>query len=232
MGFLGFGGNNNQTPNPNAPTTSQRLIGAGLTAANPILGMGYRLVTGYRNRNSVDGTYYGPMNRSGYDSTERAAIRAAAPDQRQALMDLYRGDNAAAMPAGPATNGALSAAMQQYQQQGGQSTTDLPVMDMIGGAGSALQGATNQAQSGGYGAPGGGQAGALHRQGVSTQQQISQLPAAMQTYIRNNGLPQSANDIRMATNAMYMDGAVSQANSNYGQDIGFVAPQARAPREK
>lgn len=66
----------------------------------------------------------------------------------------------------------------------------------------------------------------------NTQQQVSQMPAAMQTWIRNNGLPQTPDDIRRATNAMYLDQATAMANANYGQDIGFIAPQARAPRER
>lgn len=215
MGFLGFGGNNNQAPNPNAPTTRQRLIGAGLTVANPILGMGYRLVTGYRNRNSVGGTYYGPMNRSGYDRTERAAIRAAAPDQRQALMDLYRGDNAAPV------NSSLASGMNQYQQGLGLDHTQNAmnteanqgaVMDLPGAAGGVLQGTQQPTQN--------------------TQQQINNLPSAMRQWIGQNGLPQTPNDIRRATNAMYLEGATNMANSNYGQDIGFIAPQARAPRER
>ena len=201
MGFLGFGGNNNQAPNPNAPTTGQRLIGAGLTVANPILGMGYRLVTGYRNRNSVGGTYYGPMNRSGYTSQERAAIRNAPADQRQALMDMYRGDNTQ-------TNTPLAAGMQQYQQGLGLDHTQNAmnaeanqgaVMDMPGAAGGVLQNMQQPTQN--------------------TQQQISQLPAAMQTWIRNNGLPQTQNDIRRATNAMYQDQSSNMAAANMSGDL-------------
>jgi hypothetical protein len=56
--------------------------------------------------------------------------------------------------------------------------------------------------------------------------------AASNPWIRHNGLPQNANDQRMAINSMYLDGATSMANSNYGSDIGFIAPQARAPRER
>lgn len=66
----------------------------------------------------------------------------------------------------------------------------------------------------------------------NTQQQINNLPSAMRQWIGQNGLPQTPNDIRRATNAMYLEGATNMANSNYGQDIGFIAPQARAPRER
>lgn len=234
MSFLGFGRNNNQEPNPGALRPGQRAIGAGLGLVNPLLGLGYRAVSSYRNRNSEGGTYYGALNRSGYTGAERAAIRNAPAGQRQALIDLYRGDQTAT------ANPALAAGMNAYQQQLGQSGAEhmqnamnaegsQASFALPGAAGAALQGATNQ---GGYNAPGGGQAGQLHRQGVSTQQQIAQLPAAMRQWIEHNGLPQTSNDIRRATNAMYLDQSVDMANSNYGQDIGFVAPQARQPRQQ
>lgn len=79
-----------------------------------------------------------------------------------------------------------------------------------------------------------GAAGAFiqpNQQQPNIQQQIGQMPAAMQTWIRNNGLPQTQDQIRRATNAMYLDQSTDMANSNYGQDIGFIAPQARAPRQ-
>ena len=69
------------------------------------------------------------------------------------------------------------------------------------------------------------------QQQPNTQQQISQMPSAMQSWIRQNGLPQTPDDIRRATNAMYLDQSSNIAASNYGQDIGFIAPQARAPRQ-
>lgn len=121
---------------------------------------------------------------------------------------------------GQSPNEALAQGMQQYQQGLGldhaqnamnAEANQGAVMDLPGAAGSVVQNSLNQ---------------------PSTQQQIGALPAAMQTWIRNNGLPQTPNDIRRATNAMYLEGATNMANSNYGQDIGFIAPQARAPRER
>ena len=62
-------------------------------------------------------------------------------------------------------------------------------------------------------------ASAPSMQQPNTQQQISQLPAAMQTWIRNNGLPQTQNDIRRATNAMYQDQSSSMAAGNMAGDL-------------
>lgn len=107
---------------------------------------------------------------------------------------------------GQTPNEALAQGMQQYSQQSPNAPTDGM---MPGAAGGVMQ-----------------------QQSPNSQQQIANLPAAMQTWIRNNGLPQTPDDIRRATNAMYLDQSSNMAASNYGQDIGFVAPQARAPRER
>lgn len=68
--------------------------------------------------------------------------------------------------------------------------------------------------------------------GQDPREAAARAYAASNPWIRHNGLPQNANDQRMAINSMYLDGATSMANSNYGQDIGFVAPQAMAPRQR
>lgn len=77
-------------------------------------------------------------------------------------------------------------------------------------------------------------AGAFIQPNQQSQHNAEQLfqRANANPWIRHHGLPTDANGMRMAINAQYLDQSTDLANSNYGQDIGFIAPQARAPRER
>ena len=78
-----------------------------------------------------------------------------------------------------------------------------------------------------------GGAGQFIQPNQQSQHNVDQLynRAMANPWIRHNGLPTDANGIRMAINSQYLDQATDLANSNYGQDIAYMTPHARTPRQ-
>lgn len=119
--MFGFFERKPKDPNQTAPSGTERALGMGLGMVNPLLGLGFRVVNGYRRNNTVGGIYNGFG--SSYNGADRAAINGPSmyagnlglgsqPDFSQ-----YSGYGSSQQPGSGTTNQQLYDSLGQYADQ-------------------------------------------------------------------------------------------------------------------